>query len=83
MGTPQGSTIGQHFFLLYMNNLLDCIIEANIFLYSDDCTIALSSPSAAEVRQKVDIAITQFSNWYQRNNLQLNSEKKQNSYSLV
>ena len=75
---PQGSVLGPLCFILYVNDLIDCITQntpAKITMYADDMVLLIKNeiPSAAtELMQKV---IDNVSAWCQVNKMTVNSKK--------
>ena len=77
-GVPQGSVLGPLCFILYVNDLIDCITQntqAKIIMYADDTVLLVKNeiPSAAtELMQKV---IDNVSEWCQVNKMTVNATK--------
>ncbi|CAB4006271.1 Hypothetical predicted protein, partial [Paramuricea clavata] len=64
-GVPQGSILGLLMFLLYVNDLPECLKNTTPGMYADDTQIYASSASFSELVIK----------WLSRNKLQLHTKK--------
>ena len=51
-GVPQGSVMGPLLFIIYTNDLPDCIEDDNTILFADDTTIY---ESASEINYFIDL----------------------------
>ena len=74
-GVPQGSNLGPLFFLLYINDLPNCLETANTSLFADDTNLSCEGKSSPEVKQKLDVDLDNVHNWLMANKLTLNKEK--------
>ena len=69
-GVPQGSILGPLLFLLYINDLPDCLCKTTPCLYADDTQIFASSFDYAELIDNLNYDLNHISEWLARNKLQ-------------
>ena len=74
-GVPQGSILGPVLFTLYINDLPSCINFSNVIMYADDTVIFVSSTQLMEVELKLNMELTNLSEWLCGNKLLLNLKK--------
>ena len=71
----KGSILGPLLFLLYINDLPDCLKSTIPGMYADDTQISSSSNDANELVVKLNSDLAHFCNWLKENRLQMHSTK--------
>ena len=74
-GVPQGSILGPLMFLLYINDLPECLINTTPGMYADDTQIYASSASFSELISKLNQDLENIVKWLSHNKLQLHTKK--------
>ena len=76
-GVPQGSVLGPLLFLLYINDIFDCINPSKTFchLYADDTIIIQSSRSPISLKSGLEQQLEDLSSWFYNNKLSVNTDK--------
>ena len=62
-GVPQGSILGPLLFLLYINDLPDCLEKSTPCLYADDTQIFSSAKNCEELNAKLNHDLHNVSQW--------------------
>ncbi len=74
-GVPQGSVLGPLLFIIYTNDLPNCLTLTKAILFADDTTIFLSSPDKRFLYESVNNDLHSLAEWFQTNKLSLNVSK--------
>ena len=74
-GVPQGSILGPLFFLLYINDLPQCLKKIKSCLFADDTNITASGDSIQDVQAAVNSDLENLRKWLVANRLSLNVAK--------
>jgi hypothetical protein len=68
-GIPQGSILGPLLFLLYINDLPQCISDAEVVLFADDTNILVIGKDINTLQRKINRVMIQLESWFLKNNL--------------
>ena len=79
-GVPQGSVLGPLLFLLYINDLSNCLTEVEISQYADDTVISASDSNQLLIRDTLTINLENLSQWCEQNKLTINVDKTKSMY---
>ena len=74
IGVPQGSTLGPLFFLLYINDMVNCA-ELIFSLFADDSTATHSDFNLKDLLDKLKLEFAKVLEWLKTNKLIINLQK--------
>ena len=74
-GIPQGSILGPLLFLLYINDLPNCLSDTKCNMFADDTQLDRSSSDVNIVTSALNNDLKNVSDWLSTNKLSLNTEK--------
>ena len=75
-GTTKGSIFGPLIFILYVNDIFECLDEEiSIFMYADDTLILSKSEDVHDVAIKSEQALEKIMYWSEVNKLSINYKK--------
>ena len=74
-GLPQGTILGPLLFLLYINDLANCLMHSQPRMYADDTSITYASNDVEEIERCVNIELDRIRIWLAANKLTLNTTK--------
>ncbi len=72
---PQGSVLGPLLFIIYINDLPNCLSRSRAILFADDTTIYLSSKHIETLYNHINYDLNKLSDWFRANKLSLNVGK--------
>ena len=74
-GVPQGSTLGPLLFLIYVNDIPNCLEKPNIRTFADDITLFYSSNSLQDLEKTINEEFKHLLNYCSANKLSANFKK--------
>ena len=74
-GVPQGSILGPLLFLIYINDLPNCLDISCAKMFADDTNITVPGCTFAELEQATNSELNNLNNWLKANKLSLNIAK--------
>ena len=74
-GVPQGSILGPLLFILFINDLSDCIQNCEYTMYADDVIIYTSADSHLEASRLLQEDVDRVGSWCQVNGMTINAQK--------
>ena len=80
-GVPQGSILGLLLFLIYINDLPNCIEKSTVRMFADDTTLTASGIALPEIESKINHDLNNVQKWLLANKLCLNLIKTE--YLLI
>ena len=80
-GVPQGSILGPLLFLIYINDLPNCLQHSTARMFADDTNITVSGKSIKEAEVAINADLNNIREWLLSNRLSLNLVKTE--YLLI
>ena len=74
-GIPQGSILGPLFFLIYINDLPECLNHATPRLFADDTNLTIAGEHIQEIESSMNSDLTCINEWLLANKLSINVAK--------
>ena len=74
-GFPQGSNLGPLLFLIYINDLPNCLSVTSPKMFADDTNITVAADSLTELENKINIDLENLNGWLVANRLSLSVTK--------
>ena len=74
-GVPQGSNLGPLLFLIYINDLPNCLSTASPRMFADDTNVSLASSTLHELENVLNQELQNLNIWLKVNKLSLNIAK--------
>jgi len=75
LGIPQGSNLGPLLFLIYINDLPNCLSVAKPRMFADDTSISMASDNITDIESAMNTELDNLHQWLNANRLSLNVTK--------
>ena len=75
LGVPQGSKLAADLFILYINDIVNCLKHSKLGLFADDTLIHISGKNLEEAINKLNEDLSRINSWLNVNKLKLNVDK--------
>ena len=75
VGVPQGSILGPLLFLIYVNDLPNCLEHCQVVMYADDTAIYFSANCCQNIEYHLNADLANLAEWSNNNYLTLNTSK--------
>ena len=75
VGVPQGSCLGPHLFLVYINDLPQAVQASTVSMYADDTSLCHQSNDLTQLEVALNSDLKQLTTWLEGNKLSLNVAK--------
>ena len=63
LGGPQGSNLGPLLFLVYINNLPNCLTSASPRIFADDTNITFADSTMTDLENAVNLELRNLQRW--------------------
>ncbi len=74
-GIPQGSNLGPLLFLLYINDLPNCLTSSSASMFADDTNISTNGKTNDELQERINVGLENVHQWLLPYKLTLNRDK--------
>ena len=82
MEFPKGQSLGQYYFLLFINDIHRSVSKITIKLFADDTNCFISDKNFNSLERSVEIEQNRLQKWINANKLTINFDPKKSSYCI-